>query len=213
VKIIDVSWPITAGTTAYKDKSVVRFDVVSSFLDGDTSREQNIYLSSHTGTHIDAPAHFIKDGKTLDQLGLEPLVGRCKILDLTTVEQKITAEVLQKKERELSLEPGDIVLFKTTNSDVSPTDKFISNFVYLTHDGAQYLCDKKIKAVGIDYLGIEQSHPDHPTHMELLRRDIPIIEGLRLKETKQGIFFFCCLPLSMPGLEAAPARAMIIEGL
>jgi len=212
MKIIDISWPISVETTGYKDRKVVAFEEIKSF-DVDTVRESAILLNSHTGTHIDAPSHFIRDGKTIDQVALSQLVGPCKVVDLTHVAEEITAEVLQAKESEMSFSAGDIILLKTTNSAILPTDPFSPRFVYLHHSGAEYLLQKKVQAVGIDYLGIERSQPHHPTHIDLMKNNVVIIEGLRLQSVKQGSYFVCCLPLAIQALEAAPARAILIEGI
>ncbi len=208
MKVIDVSWPISRATTGYKDRAVVKFDEIKNFL-RDGVRETNINLSAHTGTHIDAPSHFLRDGKTIDQIDLSRFIGRCKVLDLTDVGEQITRNCLANYEGEIN--EGDIVLLKTNNSTKIATDKFSPHFVYLEFTGAEYLKEKKIKAVGIDYLGMERSQSGHPTHTTLMHADIGIIEGLRLRSVKKGSYFFVCLPLYTIGIEAAPARAVLIS--
>lgn len=207
VKIIDISWPISTATTGYKDRSVVKFDEVKNF-NRDGARETNIHLSSHTGTHVDAPSHFLQHGKTIDELPLNRVIGDCVVLDMTTCAERITRDCLIAHDHQIV--EGGIVLLRTTNSDLSPTDKFAPHFVYLEASGALYLAEKKIKTVGIDYLGIEHSQPGHPTHENLMHADITIIEGLRLGHVQTGAYFFICLPLYTIGLEAAPARAILM---
>jgi arylformamidase len=209
MKIIDISWPLSDATTGYKDRKILKFEERRSF-DKDGYRETTIMIDSHSGTHVDAPAHMLNDGITIDQVSLDSLVGGCIVLDLTDVEEKITREVLAEHDHEIM--ENDIVILKTINSSTQATDKFTPHFAYLEISGAAYLAEKKIKAVGIDYLGIEHSQPGHLTHKELFKHDITIIEGLRLGHVAPGEYFFCCLPLSMPGLEAAPARAILIAG-
>jgi arylformamidase len=128
---------------------------------------------------------------------------------MTTCAERITRDCLLAHENEIV--EDSIILFRTTNSDLSPTDKFSPHFVYLEASGATYLAEKKVKAVGIDYLGIEHSQPGHPTHENLLNADIVVIEGLRLGHVQAGNYFFVCLPLNMIGTEAAPARAVLME--
>lgn len=205
-KIIDISWPISQATTGYKDKNVVEFREIKHFAK-DGARETAFCLSSHTGTHVDAPAHFMKDGATIDQLDLKTLVGDCRVLDVTSALEKITGEVLEDHK----IESGDIVLLKTANSLKTATEKFTPHFVYLDVTGADYLVSKKVKGVGIDYLGMEHSQHGHPTHITLMKKNITIIEGLRLGNVKAGEYMLVCLPLLMIGLEAAPARAVLIE--
>ena len=207
MKIIDISWPISKATTGYKDRSVISFDEVKNF-NRDGARETKIQLSSHSGTHVDAPSHFLRDGKTIDEMSLNRLVGKCKVLDLTLVMERITRDDLMQYDS--SIAQGDIILLQTTNSDNAVTDKFNSHFVYLEVSGAEYLVEKKISAIGIDYLGIEHSQPGHPTHEILMHGDVVIIEGLRLGHVKAGEYVCVCLPLYTIGLEAAPARAILI---
>ena len=206
MQIIDISWPITENTTEYKDKKTVKFTQTKNFPQ-DNSRDSIITLGSHTGTHIDAPSHFLEKGETTDKIDLATLIGDCRVLDLTHVEEKITKQDLEKFE----IQKDDIILLKTKNSSISPTEKFNTNFVYLEKSGAKFLADKKIKCVGIDYLGIERSQPEHETHKILMENNIPIIEGLRLEKAKEKTYFFCCLPIFVKNLEASPSRAILIE--
>lgn len=205
MKVIDISWPISQATTGYKDKHIVAIEDIKH-MGKDGARETAVRLSSHTGTHVDAPSHFLKDGLTIDQLGLDRMVGPCKVIDMTLVQEQITRDDLIDRD----IEQGDIILFKTTNSDTSATDRFSPRFVYLEISGARYLVEKKVKAVGIDYLGIERAQQGHLTHIELMQADIVIIEGLRLKHVSDGSYFFVCLPLAIIGTEAAPARAILL---
>lgn len=207
MRVIDISWPISKATTGYKDRSIVNIDEVKNF-NRDGVRETSIHLSSHTGTHVDAPSHFLKEGKTIDEMPLDRLIGDCVVLDMTVCMERITRDCLM--EHADKIVEGGIVLLRTTNSDLTATDKFSPHFVYLEVSGAQYLAEKKVKAVGIDYLGIEHSQPGHPTHENLMHADVTIIEGLRLGHVQAGNYFFVCLPLYSIGLEAAPARAILM---
>ena len=205
MKLIDISWPISEKITAYHNKKRVRFTSLKTFSKHKT-RNSLITVNTHTGTHVDAPAHYLGKGKTIDKVGLQQLSGACKVLNLGKV-KKITKQDLVKH----SIQKGDIILLKTANSNKSPNASFTENFVFLEESGARYLASKKIKAVGIDYLGVEHSQPDHPTHKILLGQGIPIVEGLRLKHVRAGNYMFLCLPLHIIGLEAAPARAVLIR--
>ncbi len=210
MKIIDISWPISEATTGYKDRHIVKLQEIKSFAK-DGVRESKIQMSAHTGTHVDAPSHFLRDGKTIDQIPLDRVIGRCKVLDLTNVAEHITRDRLAEHDNDIA--ENDIVLLKTSNSSISPTDKFNPHFVYLQDSGAVYLTEKKIKAVGIDYLGLEHSQPDHISHTTLMHANISIFEGLRLKHVDPGIYLLVCLPLNIIGMEAAPARAVLLSGL
>lgn len=208
MKIIDISWPISTATTGYKDRHIVNIEEVKNF-NRDGARETALHLSSHTGTHVDAPSHFLREGKTIDEMHLDRLIGDCVVLDMTTCAERITRDCLMAHDMDIT--ENGIVLLRTTNSDISPTDKFSPHFVYLEASGATYLAEKKVKAVGIDYLGIEHSQQGHPTHENLLNADIAIIEGLRLGYVQAGTYMFVCLPLNVIGTEAAPARAVLMS--
>ena len=206
--IHDISWPISKDTTAYKDKKTINFQSVKTF-EKDGFYESTLAMSAHSGTHIDAPLHFQKEGATIDQLDLSQVIGKCKVFDMSGVTDGITQDHLEN----LDIQAHDIILFKTSNSANQATDKFTPNFIFLETSGAQYLVQRNIKAVGIDYLGIERGQAGHLTHNLLFKHNIVIIEGLRLQSIKQGSYFLCCLPLAIVGLEAAPARAVLIEGI
>lgn len=206
MKIFDISWPISTATTGYKDRHIVKFEEISTFAKNGV-RDSTMHLSSHTGTHVDAPAHFLKDGLTIDQIQLDRLVGDAVVLDLMHVVDGITRDDLIDK----NIQKGDIILLKTVNSLTPATGKFTPHFTYLAASGAQYLVEIGIKAVGIDYLGIERSQSDHLTHTTLMHADVVIIEGLRLEFIAPGEYMCVCLPLNIIGLEASPARAILIE--
>ncbi len=204
--IIDISWPLTKKSTSYRNRSL--FNVhPSKTYHTDHKRETRITLSSHTGTHIDAPSHFLRKGKTIEEEALQKFIGNSRVLDLTKIKRRITSTDLKKHK----IKRGQIILLKTKNSLHTETDKFDSEFVYLTSSAAKHLKEKKVKAVGIDYLGIERGNVSHIAHKTLLAADIPIIEGLRLKEVKSKGYYFVCLPLAVKGIDAAPARAILIE--
>jgi len=206
--IIDISWPISPDMTAYKNKKVVQFDYTKRF-DTDNVRESIITLGSHSGTHVDAPSHFLKDGESIDTIALNNLIGTARVLDCRAVDKVITKEFLLRYDTHIK--KHDMILLKTSNSILSPLESFDTTFTYLEVSGAQYLADKQVKAVGIDYLGIERNQPSHETHCTLMNNNIPIIEGLRLENVEPGEYQLYCLPLKIMGLEAAPARAILVR--
>ncbi len=206
MEIIDISWPLHPQMTEYKDKKTISFEHIKLF-ERDDVRESVIHLGSHTGTHVDAPGHFMEHEITIDQVSLSTMVGPCVVLDMTHVDEYIGSDDLTP----YALHEGSIVLFKTTNSALELRQPFDPKFVYLAASGAEYLIEKKVKAVGIDYLGIERNQQGHETHMLLFKSSITIIEGLRLGHVQAGHYFFVCLPLAVQGLEAAPARAILMQ--
>ena len=204
--IYDISWPISPYMTAYKDKKTVTFNWTKEF-EQDHVRESIITLSSHSGTHIDAPAHFLREGAPINHVSITTFSGPCTIFDMTHVHEAISHNDLAS----LPINKETIILFKTKNSSLEPTAPFNPQFVYLDASGAAYLAEKQIQAVGIDYLGIERNQPNHETHTTLMNNNIAIIEGLRLDHVTPGSYFLWCTPLAIVGLEAAPARAVLIQ--
>lgn len=205
MKIYDISWPITTTTTEYKNRKSIAITPLKSF-EKDGVRESTICLNVHTGTHVDAPSHFLADGKTSDQIPVDRLMGQARVIDLMTITQTITADDLAR----YAIGADEIILLRTANSAAGISDSFNKDFVYLDASGAAYLAQKKVKAVGIDYLGIERSDPEHTTHTILMKADILVIEGLRLFHTPAGSYFMVCLPLAIIGLDGAPARAILM---
>ncbi|SRR5579872_3321710 len=206
MKVYDISWPISESTTEYKNKESIFFTKLKDF-DIDHVRESKFCMSTHTGTHVDAPTHFMRQGKTIDNISLDQLIGGARVLDFTKVREKITADDLAR----YTINEHEIILLRTANSAKSTIDDFEADFIYLDPSGAKYLADKKVKAVGIDYLGIERGDPEHTTHVTLFNANVVIIEGLRLGHVQSGDYFLVCLPLRLLGLEAAPARAILMS--
>jgi arylformamidase len=205
-QIIDISWPISASMTSYKNNNPVTITHNKTF-ERDGLRDSALHLNSHTGTHVDAPSHFLEGGNSIDQYSLDSLVGCTVVIDMSHIEGGITDQDLHGH----VVNPGEIVLLKTKNSQLEPTTQFDVNFAYLAPSAAALLVQHGVKAVGIDYLSIERNSPNHETHSALLSKNIPIIEGLRLGHVTPGRYQFYCLPLASVGLEAAPARAILVK--
>ena len=167
-----------------------------------------ICMGLHSGTHIDAPAHYLKEGESIDNINLESLIGKAMVFDLTFVKDKIDISYLKK----YKIRENEIILLKTRNSKLLKRKSFSRNFVYLSEDAADYLIRGKIKAVGIDYLSIEKfKSKENYVHKQLLSNHIPIIEGLDLEHAEEGMYTIFCVPLKIMGREAAPARCILIK--
>jgi len=206
MKTIDISMPIHPAMPVYKGKPAKRpVFTVDSNLNTHSCYETRLTMNLHTGTHFDAPMHMLAGGTSIDQLDLNRVITPCKVLDLTEVEDHISERDLAGK----SISEEDFILLKTRNS--IQDDILESNFVYLDQSGAAYLKEQKICGVGIDALGIERNQPDHPTHKILLEAGILILEGLRLQEAAEGDYLLYALPIPLMGVEAAPARAILVE--
>jgi len=200
----DISMKISADMPVYKGKEEKKpiFRVLSDHNSADV-HETGITCDMHLGTHVDAPLHMIKGGETMDYVGLDKVFSHCQVLDLTDVEGGITELAL----KETSIESGEVVLLKTKNS----YEERVTNFIYLEESGARYLVEKGIKGVGIDTPGIERDQEGHPSHKLLLGKGIFIVEGLVLKDVPSGKYTLLLAPLNIEGVEAAPARAFLLE--
>lgn len=205
MRIYDISMNIQHDMAVYKNKEEKRpvLKVVQDFSTG-SAYESKITMDMHTGTHVDAPLHMIEGGKTIDTIDLNSVVAKCKVLDLTSANDKITKEDLVDK----NILKGDFIVLKTKNSY---TEEFDYNFVFLEKSGAEFLAGKEIIGVGIDSLGIERSQSGHETHKILMENGITIIEGLRLKDIEEDEYIICALPLKIINAEAAPTRAVLIK--
>lgn len=202
MKMYDVTTPIFEGMPVYKNKPEKQPKLMT--VTNDYVTESRIDMDLHTGTHIDAPLHMVKNGETFETIPLEKLVGACKLFDLTHVTDKISKEDLM----ELDIQQNDFILFKTKNS---LEEAFHFEFIYVAEDAAKYLAEKQIRGVGIDALGIERSQPGHPTHKTLFGHGIIVIEGLRLKDVPSGEYWMVAAPLKLVGTDAAPARVLLFE--
>lgn len=170
-----------------------------------------ITLGSHTGTHVDAPAHFVKGGLPLDRLSVESFVGEAAVVDFSMKPggSGITAADLRSKAG--AVRPGDIALLYTGFSRRWKDPRARRKFTYLAEDGARWLVRRKVKAVGIDYLSVEKfGAKSAVTHITLLSHGIPIIESLnsRLSELVGTRVLFVCLPIKVGGCDGAPSRAV-----
>jgi arylformamidase len=169
-----------------------------------------ISTSVHVGTHVDAPHHFLNDGRTVEQLSLEVLNGPCYVVQLPDGIEAITAEVLERTEITSDMKR---VLFGTRNSHLwaNGERKFQTDFVAITEDGAEWLVQRGVQLVGVDYLSVAPYGDSEPTHKVLLGAGVVIVEGLNLSSVMRGFYDLHCLPLKIAGSDGAPARAILIQ--
>ncbi len=205
-RVWDVSVPNRPDMHFYPGDPTMEQTRVRAIARGDAANLTHLSLGAHTGTHVDAPAHFIDGAATLDQVPLDRMVGPARVLDLRGL-AAIDAAALQRHE----IHSGDIVLFRTDNSERWAQPGFQADFTHLTLDAARLLVERGVKTVGIDYLSIEQfGSKDFAVHKLLLGRGVFIIEGLDLREVAAGSYLLACLPLKLEGVDGAPARAVLM---
>ncbi|MBK8092124.1 MAG: cyclase family protein [Verrucomicrobiaceae bacterium] len=166
----------------------------------------HLSLSAHTATHMDAPRHFIADGSTMEQMPLEAVIGRCRVIEFAC-EDQITLKDVEK----LPFQRGQRVLFKTRNSTRSWAMKeFDKDFISIRADAAQHLADMGVMTVGVDYLSIGGYGKDVvETHRIMLGAGIWVIEGLDLSQIRPGSYDMICLPLKIAGADGAPCRVVL----
>lgn len=205
MKLYDISMPISESIITYKNnpagKPVIR--TVASHEES-SHHSTDVMLNLHTGSHIDAPLHMIKEGATMETYDLERFITRAKVFDLTKVVGMIHTEDLMGKD----IQKGDFIILKTRNSS---EDFFNMAFISLAEDGAKYLADIGINGVGIDNLGIERDQSNHMTHISLMNAGVIILEGLRLAEVPEGLYDLIALPVNILGVEASFTRPVLIE--
>ena len=206
--IYDVSLPISPELPTWPGDPTISIERVSKMEEGADVYVTRLAIGAHTGTHIDAPWHFLEDGSLIEDISLKVLTGRVYVLDLPNVDL-ITAKVLEDAE----IPPRTRrIIFKTINSQLwhHKPPSFHTDFVAVSADGAQYLANRGVKLVGIDYFSIAPFDNLVDTHQILLRASIVILEGLDMSEVSQGRYTLYCLPLNLKGVEGAPARAILI---
>ncbi len=206
---IDVSAPIDPQTApVYPGNAPIKLEFMMDYDKGDKLALSSYSLGAHTGTHVDAPLHFIKGGMSVDLVPLEHFVGPARVIDCSADAKLIDAAELNKH----NWKGARRILFRTRNSRnhwmTDPT--FHEDFTYLAPDAAQLLADAGVELVGIDYLSIEKFHSAEPkTHLALLTKGIPVVEGLSLADVTAGDYDLIVLPIRITGHEAAPARAIL----
>src|SRR5258708_15091863 len=197
-----------ATTPVYEGDAPMRFDFLKDMRQGARLTLSMYSLGAPSGTHIDAPMHFVRDGASIDQVPLVALIGPARVIDVPDSIQAIDAAELSRHD----WRGAPRVLFRTRSSRhgwmTSPT--FHRDFAYVAPDAAQLLADAGVQLVGVDYLSAEQFGAPAPrTHQILLGKGIPIVEGLALEAVPAGDYDLIVLPMKVAGHEGAPARAVL----
>jgi arylformamidase len=206
-RVIDISVPNQRGMHVYPGDPVLQVEPVRSIRKGDVCNLSLLTMGSHTGTHVDAPSHFLADGPRLGDVPLDRMIGEALVADLRG-RAAIDAAALETTE----LRAGDILLCRTDNSWRWAAPDFRRDFTYLTEDAADLLVARGARAVGMDYLSIERfGSADFPVHHRLLSAGVFVIEGLDLRAVEPGRYTLVCLPLKFPDLDGAPARAVLLS--
>jgi arylformamidase len=208
MKIYDISLTISPGLIVWPGDPTVELKQVTFIPKGDSCNISHIAMSVHTGTHVDSPYHFLNDGKTVETLPLEVLVGPAYVIQVPDAVDRLTAEVLTQANIPVDAER---ILFKTRNSAFWGRERtFQEGFVAITADGAEWLVKRDLRLIGMDYLSVAPFGEATTTHQTLLRRGIVLLEGVNLSEVPAGRYDLYCLPLKLSKSDGAPARVVLI---
>ena len=208
MQIYDVSLGITPDMPVWPGDPSVTLERVKKIEDGANANVSHLDLGVHTGTHVDAPFHFIPGQYGVDRLSLDLLVGPTLVVALPEEIAQINAEVV----RLAGIPAGTRrVLFKTRNSQYWARGEkaFQPGFCGIEADGAQALVDMDVELVGIDYLSVAPYKRSRPTHEVLLGAKMVVIEGLDLSKVGPGVYQLTCLPVKLVGCDGAPARVIL----
>jgi arylformamidase len=205
----DITVTLSPDLPVWPSDAQIEFERTSDMAAGAKANVTRIALSAHTGTHLDAPLHFIGDGKDVTTLALETLIGPAQLVEATDVDV-IDATVLDS----LSIPTGiERLLIKTRNSQLwsEAEATFRTDFVAVTESGAVWLVEHGIRLVGVDYLSVAPYGDSARTHVILLQAGVIPVEGLNLSAVQPGRYQLICLPLKLAGCEGAPARAVLVS--
>jgi arylformamidase len=198
MEIIDVSVPIRSGMVIHPGDPEVRLERVNAIADGETANISKLDFGVHSGTHVDAPLHFIEGAVGADELPLDVLNGACEVVAADSLDESAVEAVPAGAER---------VLFKTPNSELWAQDSFADEFERLDGAAARALVGRGVRLVGVDYLSVG----DDEAHHALLGAGVVPVEGLDLRGVEPGSYELHCLPLRLVGSDGAPARAILVK--
>ena len=209
MQIYDISLPISPDLTVWPGDPPVVLERVSSMDAGAHDNVSRLACGVHTGTHVDAPHHFLNNHRTVETLSLDILAGPACVVHIPDAVKVIDAQALEQ-----AAPPAGTLrlLLKTSNSQIwARAEKdFVTSFVGISEDGADWLVAHGIKLVGIDYLSVAPYHESIPTHRTLLEAGTIIVEGLDLSAVNPGLYDLYCLPLKLVGSDGAPARTILV---
>jgi arylformamidase len=203
---LDISAPINPSMPTFEGDPPVEFELVKSLAGGDVCNLTRIDMGAHTGTHIDAPIHFVPGGAGSETIAIDAVVGPAWVVDAREQRGPITADDLAR----MAIPPAETrILFRTSNSLLWEQPGFQTGFVGLDASASEVLAGRPTTLVGIDYLSIAPFGDPTPTHVALLSAGVVVLEGLDLRAVEPGPYELLCLPLRIAGSDGAPARALL----
>lgn len=211
--VIDISLPISPALLVWPGNPGIEMLPQQRIADGDDANVSELRIGTHTGTHVDPPVHFVADGVGIDRVPLEVLMGPCVVADARGRPGELGAAELDA----LGVPGGtERLLLRTDNSELwrrLPIG-FPAEYTCLNVEGAEWIVERGIRLVGVDFLSVERrGTPGHPTHTALLTNGVTIVEGLDLGEVEPGPYELRVLPLRIVDGDGGPARAVLVRGL
>ena len=202
----DISVPIRDGMVTFEGDPEVHLGRAISIADGAVCNVSRLDYGIHSGTHIDAPIHFIDGAPGIEAMAIDAFVGPALVVDARSIEGPFDRAAIER----LAIPSGtERVLIRSRNSELWNEPTFSKAFSGVTEDGAKALVELRVRLVGIDYLSIAPFGEPVPTHVALLGAGVAILEGLDLRGVEPGAVDLICLPVLIPGSDGAPARAII----
>jgi len=209
MRIYDITLTLSPTLPVWPSDPAIVLERVAKMEEGANANVSRVEMGVHTGTHVDAPFHFLGgETPTVESLPLDLLTGRAHVIHLPEA-KVIDAAALEKANLPRRARR---LLFKTRNSEywARGEKQFQTNFVGISLDGAEYLIQHGVELVGIDYLSVAPYKQSRPTHVALLEAGIVVVEGLDLSPVAAGAYTLYCLPLKLGGSDGAPARAILV---
>lgn len=204
--MMDITYPLDEHLLIYPGDPVFKTEAFLSMDEGASCNVTNLTMGCHTGTHMDAPLHFLANGKSLDAIALERINGPVRVIGYFPEKPGNISEDFLKQ---CHIQPGERVIFKTDNSSRFAGTRLLEDYTAFDMSAARYLSKLSVACLGIDYLTIEPVGSDGSVHRQILGAGIPVLETLDLRNVEPGRYELICLPLRLVGTEASPVRALL----
>ncbi len=207
--LYDISLTYSEDLPTWPGDPTIQLEQISSIKAGEMANVTHLSMCAHSGTHVDAPDHFLGNGKTVESIPLELMVGPAAVVEIRA-EGTITAEDIRSAQIPAGIKR---VLLKTSNSEYWAAGNMVfqEDFIAPDEEAAKYLVELEVEVVGVDYLSVAPFTNPEPTHKTLLEAGVLIIEGLDLSGVKPGEYTMYCLPLKIGGADGAPARVLLMD--
>lgn len=203
---LDISVPLEAGMATFEGDPTVGVERVMSLAKGDVCNLTRLDMGAHSGTHLDAPIHFLEEGSSSEDIPLDAVMGPAWVVDALDQRGPITARDLER----LDIPEGETrLLFRTSNSELWDRPGFQSGFIGIDVSAADVLAARRPRLVGLDYLSLAPFGNPTPTHRALLGAGVVVLEGLDLRSAAPGPYELLCLPIRLVGSDGVPARALV----